>query len=240
MTASELSFVFVITYGRSGSTVTQNLLNSLPGWCIRGENANAAYGLCRSFATLQSEHNLELRKRNHALPEAERGPRMRVVMGKPIDPWFGAELIDLDGYAQALRAAFVENILNPPTGTQVTGFKEIRIHNDRAFAPDYLSTLRVLFPGAKFIFQKRNHDDVLKSGWWPKKDPIPARNGFEFADTLFDDFMRQHPDCSHILHYDQLRQGAAALGPLFAFLDVPFDSDRIDAVLSQRLDHMKG
>src|SRR3954464_1127587 len=31
-------FVFVVTYGRSGSTLVQGLLNALPGTLVRGEN----------------------------------------------------------------------------------------------------------------------------------------------------------------------------------------------------------
>ena len=37
----ELRHVFVMTYGRSGSTLLMGILNSIPGWLLRGENRHA-------------------------------------------------------------------------------------------------------------------------------------------------------------------------------------------------------
>lgn len=235
-----LSFILIITYGRSGSTATQNLLNALPGWCIRGENANAAYGLCRSIARLQDEANIDIRREAATLPPADRKPRMQEIMGKPADPWFGAEGIDIEAYAAALSDAFVQTILRPPAGTRVTGFKEIRMQNDRGFSERYLETVRMLLPGVRFVFQKRDHEELMKSGWWPKKDPIESRQGFEFADALFDRYTEAHPDRAHILHYDQIRSGAAALRPLFSFLGEEMQAEQIDAVLAEQLSHSRG
>ena len=39
------NFVFIFTYGRSGSTLLMGLLNSLPHYCIRGENNNLLHRL---------------------------------------------------------------------------------------------------------------------------------------------------------------------------------------------------
>lgn len=40
-----LGYLFVVTYGRSGSTLVQGLLNSIPGYLIRGENRGVLYRL---------------------------------------------------------------------------------------------------------------------------------------------------------------------------------------------------
>ena len=37
----DLGYVFVMTYGRSGSTLLMGLLNTIPGYLIRGENDDA-------------------------------------------------------------------------------------------------------------------------------------------------------------------------------------------------------
>ena len=37
----DLDHVFVMTYGRSGSTLLMGILNSIPGWLLRGENRHA-------------------------------------------------------------------------------------------------------------------------------------------------------------------------------------------------------
>jgi hypothetical protein len=34
----DLGYVFVMTYGRSGSTLLMGLLNTIPGYLVRGEN----------------------------------------------------------------------------------------------------------------------------------------------------------------------------------------------------------
>ena len=36
-----LGYVFVMTYGRSGSTLLMGLLNTIPGYLVRGENDDA-------------------------------------------------------------------------------------------------------------------------------------------------------------------------------------------------------
>jgi hypothetical protein len=37
----DLGYVFIVTYGRSGSTLLQGVLNSIPGYLVRGENRQA-------------------------------------------------------------------------------------------------------------------------------------------------------------------------------------------------------
>jgi hypothetical protein len=44
---------FVVTYGRSGSTLLQGLLNSIPRYCIRGENYNAMFYMFRAYQQLE-------------------------------------------------------------------------------------------------------------------------------------------------------------------------------------------
>ena len=41
MRDAPVDHVFVMTYGRSGSTLLMGLLNSIPGYLIRGENRHA-------------------------------------------------------------------------------------------------------------------------------------------------------------------------------------------------------
>ncbi len=40
-----LGYLFIVTYGRSGSTLLQGILNSIPGYLIRGENRAALFHL---------------------------------------------------------------------------------------------------------------------------------------------------------------------------------------------------
>ena len=78
---SELQYVTVVTYGRTGSTAVQAALNSLPGVLVRGENYAAMRGLHDYVQSIA-----ETADRHHA--------------GKPTHPWFGsarlrpAEVVD--------------------------------------------------------------------------------------------------------------------------------------------------
>ncbi len=52
---SELGYLFVMTYGRSGSTLVSGLLNAVPGYLVRGENRNALLHLFRYHQSLATE-----------------------------------------------------------------------------------------------------------------------------------------------------------------------------------------
>ncbi len=54
--------IFIVCYGRSGSTLLTRVINTIPGACIRGENANALMHLFRVY---------------------EAAHRMRYTQGKP-------------------------------------------------------------------------------------------------------------------------------------------------------------
>ena len=45
-----MQYLFVITYGRSGSTVLLNLLNAIEGYTIRGENCGIVSHLARTVS----------------------------------------------------------------------------------------------------------------------------------------------------------------------------------------------
>jgi len=53
--------LFIVTYGRSGSTLLQNMINALPGHILRGENANLLGPMVRSWQDLrQSEQRQKM------------------------------------------------------------------------------------------------------------------------------------------------------------------------------------
>ena len=66
--------VFVVTYGRSGSTVLQNMLNALPGHILRGENANLLAPLVRAWQDLRQFYPEQVARMQTAgpLPSGDR------------------------------------------------------------------------------------------------------------------------------------------------------------------------
>ena len=234
--APSKGYLFVVTYGRTGSTLTQNLLNSIPGWCIRGENGNLLGNLLKTVHFMQTWDNYTRRRTWRETGSLQ--TKNPDGFGTPIDPWYGAEHVDPEPYARGLLETFTRHVLNLPPDVRVGGFKEILYYNDPKFLPTQLSLMQQFFPGAKILFQTRDHAQVLKSAWWKTRDPVKVRTRLKLIDQIFNDYAQAHPNC-FVLDYSCYAVGPDALRPLFHFLDEDFDSDRIKTVLNQRLEHMK-
>lgn len=217
-------YVFVVTYGRSGSTVIQALLNAIPGALIRGENNNALLGLCKSYFALVRSPDIA---------------RMRSdgTHSGPDHPWFGAEQIDTGAYCAALCAAFAQHVLRPMPDTRLSGFKEIRTLSDPEMFTAYLDFIRAGFPQARFVFNMRAAKAVARSGWWRRHDPHKVAEIVASADRVFRAYAAAHPRQSVLLRYEDYVADPAALEPLFDLIGArPSDRAR-DAVMSTRLTH---
>ena len=166
-----MDHVFVMTYGRSGSTLLMGILNSIPGWLLRGENRHAM------------RHLYEF----HRSGLAEKARVDPVRASQPTHPWFGIEAFPEDVSLAHIRALAEATLLRPEPDTRVTGYKEIRWYDDDL--PDYLDFLRQVFPGARFVLNTRNLEDVAASNYWTHKDDPLAQ-----PETVFRDCVPLHRD----------------------------------------------
>lgn len=103
-------YVFVVSYGRSGSTLLMGLLNAIPGYRIRGENYNTLYRLYQADAAVTKARD-RFSSSDHLLEKSS---------------WYGAPRIREHAYRAAPVGAFVDNVLRPEPGDRVIGYKEIR------------------------------------------------------------------------------------------------------------------
>lgn len=209
-------YVFIFTYGRSGSTLLMGYLNSLPGFCIRGENHNALAHLC-GFYRAAKETTGKVAKKSML----------------PVHPWYGADLIKPDEVSDTLRKAFVETILKPPADATVIGCKEIRINwNEIEDFDAFLTDVLEIFEGAKIIF---NHRDILatsKSSWW--KDTAHSYATIRSMDQrLRDNRFTNAPNIFHV-EYEELIKGPEYARKLAEFLGVPFDGSVYKKVMETR------
>lgn len=230
-------YVFLVTYGRSGSTLTSNYLNSFPGYCIRGENNNIIHHLCSAIRCLDNT-NFEFRRKDRLKPFEERREDMQKIMETPKDPWYGAELVDPDVFAKTIFDRFVKEILSPPCGTRVSGFKEIRWANNLGQLQNNLKIISKYFPLTKFIFQTRDADSLSKSGWWRERPIEDVRDYVKKADAAFISYANESNSCLHI-KYENLIKGDATLKEIAAFLEEKFCSDTAYAVINNKLTHLK-
>jgi len=207
-----LDYLFVVTYGRSGSTLLMGVLNAIPGYLVRGENWDALHHLFRFHKTLEQGSTrwdpARLRQRTH--------------------PFYGAGDCPERRSLQRIRELVLDTVLRPREDTRVTGFKEIRWYQDDL--EDYVQWLRRVFPGARFVVNTRDHEEVLRSGWWAKRpenaEALPRVEAriLELAGSL--------GDAAYRIHYNDYVADPTVLRGLFEWLDEPFDEDAVRAVLA--------
>lgn len=218
-------FVVIVTYGRSGSTLLQNLLNAIPGWQIRGENNNALLYLARAWQAVAGS-------------EVMGGLRHAGAVTDPAHPWYGAERVDPQILGRALAETAIRTVLTPDPGIRVAGFKEIRFHAEPDNFWTYLDFIAGCFPDARFVFNTRNLADVARSGWWAREDPARVMQVLGRAEELFADYRLRHPGRCHHVCYDAYVADPGALRPLFDFLGEGWDRRMVARVMNRRLDHL--
>lgn len=222
----EDGYVFIVTYGRSGSTLLQSLLNTIEGFQLRGENNNTLFHLYSAWAAVKDSVPLD-------------GLRTKGEVTAPDHPWYGSEKIGLDSYGRDLARLFTQSVLQPDPGTRVSGFKEIRFHFHAAHFRPQLNFIHSFFPNSRFIFNTRSHADVVKSGWWAAQDPSKVTANLTMAEDLFKSYLATYPERGILMHYDDYTKDHSQLNDLFEFLGEPVDRKAIEKTLSKRLDHAR-
>jgi hypothetical protein len=210
----DLGYLFVVTYGRSGSTLLMGLLNSIPGYLVRGENWHALHHLYLFHRTLAEGSRrwepARLRRRTH--------------------PFFGAGDFPVQTSLDGIRRLALDTVLRPRDDTRVTGFKEIRWYHDDV--EEYVAWLREVFPGARFLVNTRDHTDVLKSKWWAK--------GGDNSEHLADIERRllatagRLGDAAYHVHFDDYVADPTTLAPMFAWLGEEYDEAGVWATMTKK------
>lgn len=207
-------YAFIVTYGRSGSTLLMNIINSCDGCRIRGENNNSLYGIYQSYKKIidaQQEHG----KNSHLTSS----------------PWWGISAVNAESYAQKLVKSFIDEVIMPGPSDTLCGFKEIRF--SRREVPDligYINFLTKFFPGARIIFNHRDLDAVSSSKWWASMPN--ARNLLQDIDDRFNE-VNESESFFHF-YYDKAINDTTHVRDLFKFLDIPYDESAVKNVFTQR------
>jgi LPS sulfotransferase NodH len=213
-------YVFIVTYARSGSTLLQSLIGSLPGTHMAGENLNALFWLYRSWrAVKQSRHQ-------HGLREMA-----------PNEPWYGADKLEPRPFGNALARNFIQHVLRPLPESKRVGFKEIRWFDAPNHFSPYMHFLRSFFAPARIVFNSRDAEQVSRSAWFAKQDSAKVIAKVRAADAMMKNYARQNPsDCIH-LHYNDYVADPSRLNALFEFLGARMPAKKLKQILSVRLTH---
>lgn len=220
----DYSYIFVLTYGRSGSTILMRLLN-LPNTVeIRGENSNALFHLFQAVSNVQKSKK-----------------RFGNSSRDTSDPWFGADKISGSAFETDCLNSFVANVLNPSGNVKTTGFKEIahlpnRMNDDEFNA--YIAFILAKFPKVQIVFNTRNPQQVASSGWFKDMPQDYVFDQVTMANERFNITAKQHARC-RVIDYSDVVENGAALKKLFNWLNIEFDRKVTAEILSVPLTHMK-
>lgn len=210
----DLSYLFVVTYGRSGSTLVSGLLNAIPGYLVRGENADALRHLQAFHTTL--------------LEQQAKRPGAR----GPTHPFFGIAGVPRDVLVARTRELVVDTVLRPRPDTRVTGFKEIRWW--RPDLEEYVAWLREVFPGARFVVNTRDHASVLSSAWWARGDPDHNAAHLAEVEERILAVAADLGGAAYRLHHDEYVADPTVLRGLYDWLGEPWDEASVRATLAVR------
>ena len=130
-------------------------------------------------------------------------------------------------------------MLRPAPDTRITGFKEIRWHDDPLLFPVMLDFLRAHFPGPRIVINLRDHAAVRRSGWWKTMNPQVVTRRLQEAEALYTRYAADNPGTCLTLRYEDYTTDPNVWQQLFAFLDEPYDPEIVARVSGQRLTHMK-
>lgn len=207
--------IFIITYGRSGSTLLQGILNTIEGVVMRGENGNVFYdlfGLHKKFVEYKEKYKPAV---------------------LPNQPWFGIGFADekrLIGHYQNMAKTILATEMYENAEKLCFGFKEIRYDEINNDLEPFLGFLKQLFPNPAFIFLTRNLEDVSKSAWWKDQDQKMVMERFSNLELQFNNYAGTHDNCFEITYQDIVTIGQR-LKELFAFLGADFQPEIIESAL---------
>lgn len=223
MTADDRRFLFLLTYGRSGSTVVARLIGGHPGVVMRGENANMLFHLWKAVQAAEKT--------------ASKTKRREIAD----DPWHGCSNVDPEAISRDLANLFLDRVLVPGPEAKVVGFKEIR-HTPAAMSDEdfdgYVGFLTKAFAPARIVFLSRNPEDVMKSGWWKNMRPDRVRDLIAGADARFERAAERLPEAIHV-RFEDIAGDEAARRALFSHIGVDYDPSVAAAALARKLTHLQ-
>lgn len=206
--------IFVLAYGRSGSTLLMNILNSVPNCRIMGENNNSLYWLYCSYKAVcaaQYEHGRNAHRET--------------------SPWRGISAVNSEQFAKGLAGQFVTSVLQPSKSDRIVGFKEIRYsQRDVPDIEEYLNFIGLAFGNVTFVVNHRKVEDVAKSKWW--RSSADSIERISDIDRRFWSLECRYP----LVHfeYDKAVIDQQYIKERLLELDLPYDRERIKRVMETK------
>lgn len=221
-----MDHIFVVAYGRSGSTLLQGLLNTLPHTLIRGENNFFILPIYRSVRRLSSFQG------RFTKTAAAKGIR---------SAFYGLDAMDMDVLRADIRQMVDRQLIigHEDAGVKRIGFKEVLWHQVNAKEDaGFIEFMASAFPDSRYILHRRNHDEVHTSGFWQRGSTEEALQAIARVEELQDAFEAALPEQVLRTRYEEFTDPGRrrdALRRLATFVT----GDAPDPVIDQMLETMK-
>ncbi len=203
--------LFIVTYGRTGSTLLMGLLNAHPKILIHGENHGFFRSLYESLAALDEFES-------QASKSASQGTA---------SPFFGASKFPHSDTRENILQLMDQCV---PKGAETVGFKEIRY--DMPDLDNCLDFLRNRYENTKFVFLTRDHAAVATSGFFKEGDPERITRYLGLIESRFCAYISKHEECCFEIDYRELMD-FASVSNLFSFLGYEISADSWKEVIAK-------
>jgi hypothetical protein len=219
---STMRSLYVVTYGRSGSTLLTGYLSLLPGIRLRGENYLFPLPLFDAQSRLKDAASLSYSNRE-----------------SPSSPWYGSQLFSVARWRRDQERLMLNQLYPRQPIPKTIGFKEIRWWY--RVAPEqfpevmtWLTNIRA--PGA-VIFLTRDLDRVMAGAWWARQSPeerAHSRAGLEAFEERAKSYAHDHPERSVWVTYEEFTSSPSAAQRVCDLLGVPFSHKTWQKALNTR------
>ena len=220
--ASRMKSLYVVTYGRSGSTLLTGYLSKLPGIDLKGENYLFPLPLAEAESRLADAVALKYGGRHRSS-----------------SPWYGSHLFNLERWRRDIRRAMLNQLYPRQPIPKTIGFKEIRWWY-RLSEDDFESKLQWLIsirPPGGIVFLTRNLDKTMAGAWWATQSAeqrAHSRAGLERFEGLVRQYAAAHPEHSVHVTYEDFTTSPESARRICEMLGTPFDERVWNSTLGER------
>lgn len=217
-----MEYVFIVTYGRSGSTLVQGMLNAMPRTLVRGENGLYVQHLFRAWHAAD-----EIRQKR-------KGPPAR----RPSNAFFGINALTRGRFVRSAHRLVVGGLLGSEDEKDFDriGFKEVDWHQITPEETEpFFAWLEEVCPGAKYVLNTREVEEVLGSGFWQRQETDEALAAIQRVIEIQDHLRATRPGRVLETRYEVITgedkaASDAALQELAEFVLGGCDAELLDAL----------
>lgn len=217
-----MEYVFVVTYGRSGSTLVQGMLNAMPRTLVRGENGLYVQHLFRAWQAAD-----EIREQRKGAPA-----------NKPTNAFYGINALTRKRFVRNAHRLVKGGLLGAENEQDYDrlGFKEVEWHHlePQETAP-FFDWFDEVCPDAKYVLNTRDVEQVMGSGFWQRRDAEESAAAIDRVLAIQEHLRTTRPDRVLDTRYEVITgedraASDAALTQLAEFVLGRCDETQLDAL----------